>query len=290
MALSQERIGDKGFSVVLTIILVLVALACAYPVINTFSVSVSSAFMADRGQVGLFPKEFNLDSWLFIARDGSLWRSMVNNIYVTTVGTALSLLVSSLFAYALANKKVKMAGFISFLIVFTMIFRYPIIPYFLSVKAYGLLDTHWALILPHVVVAYNLIILRTFFKQLPEALEESALIEGAGPFRILFQIVLPLSKPALATVGLFYAVTYWNLFLHTMLFIRSDELLTLQPKLRMMLDVVMDEESNMQTVVRHSPVTIQAATIMFATIPILAVYPFLQKHFVKGAMLGSVKG
>jgi putative aldouronate transport system permease protein len=292
MSQIYETKSDRSFSKILTIFLLFVAFICMYPIINTVSMSISSGFMADRNKVFFLPREVNMDSWKFILADISLWRSMVNNIYVTVVGTILSLLVSSLFAYPLANPKLdkRVAGTINFLIVFTMVFRYPLIPYFISVKSYGLMDTHWALILPSVIVAYNLIILRTFFKQMPPSIEESAHIEGAGHFRILVQIILPLSKPALATIGLFYAVMYWNMFFHTILFIRSDELLTLQPKLRMLLDVVLNEDSNMQTIVKYSPQTIQAATIMFATIPILAVYPFLQKHFVKGALLGSVKG
>ena len=290
MSLKRDSRMDKAFVLIVTIGLVIVAFLTAYPVVNTLAVSFSSGFMADRGQVGLIPREFNTSSWGYIASNSALWRSMFNSVFVTVVGTSLSLFVTSLFAYALANKKFRLRRIISFAIVFTMIFRYPIIPYFLSIRSYGLLDSHWALILPHAVTAYNLIILRTFFKQLPDELEECAIIEGAGSFRILFQIVLPLSKPAIATVGLFFAVQAWNLFFHPILFIRSDELLTLQPRLRMMLDVVLDEESNMQTLENYSQYTVQAATIMFATIPILCVYPFLQRHFVKGAMLGSIKG
>jgi putative aldouronate transport system permease protein len=287
-----ETKRDMFLQRMIMIILIVIGLICAYPIINTWLVSISSGFMADRNKVVLWPREINLDSWKYIIRDLSLWRSLGNNFFVTIVGTIISLLVTSMMAYSLANKKLHktVAAVISFLVVFTMIFRYPIIPYFLSIRSYGLMDTLWALIFPHAVVAYNLIILRTFFKQMPDSIEESAIIEGAGFFRILFQIVMPLAKPALATIGLFYAVQYWNLFLHTILFIRSEDLMTLQPKLRMMLDAVLNEETNVQTIINYSGVTIRAATIMFATIPIIVVYPFIQKHFVKGALLGSVKG
>ncbi|MGL1890728.1 MAG: carbohydrate ABC transporter permease [Spirochaetaceae bacterium] len=287
-----DTLKDKRLGRNISVVLILVGLICAYPVINTLFVSISSGFMADRGKVYFIPREVNFDSWSYIFRDTSLWRSMANSIFVTIIGTIISLLITSMFAYSLANKKLhkKVGATLSFLIIFTMIFRYPIIPYFLSIRSYGLMDSLWALILPHAVVAYNLIILRTFFRQMPDSLEESAIMEGAGFFRILFQIILPLAKPALATIGLFYAVSYWNLFLHTILFIRSDHLMTLQPKLRMMLDAVLSEEENVQTIVNYSGLTIRAAVIMFATMPIIIIYPFLQKHFVKGAMLGSVKG
>lgn len=283
---------DRSIERHISVFLIIIGLISAYPIINTFFVSISSGFMVDRNKVFLFPKEVNFDSWSYIFQDSSLWRAMFNSIFVTIVGTFISLLITSMFAYALANKKLnkKVGTTLSFLIIFTMVFRYPIIPYFLSIRSYDLMDTLWALILPHAIVAYNLIILRTFFRQMPISIEESAIIEGAGFFRILFQIVIPLAKPALATIGLFYAVSYWNLFLHTILFIRSDHLMTLQPKLRMMLDAVLSEEENVQTIVNYSGLTIRAAAIMFATLPIMIIYPFLQKNFVKGAMLGSVKG
>ncbi len=171
-----------------------------------------------------------------------------------------------------------------------MIFRYPIIPYFLVVRSYGLMNSLWALIVTHLLVGYNLVIMRTFFQQLPEEMEESAVIEGANHLQILFRITLPLSKPVLATLGLFYAVTYWNLFLHPMLFVQKPELLTLQPRLRAMLQAVEADQGRADHLVGFSVYTAQAATIMFATIPILCVYPFLQKYFVKGALLGSLKG
>ena len=290
MALRHETRRDTLFVGVITTVMVVIAAISLYPVLNTLAVSFSSSFVADRGEVSIIPRQATLASWRYVTRDTALWRSLVNTIYVTVMGTTLSLLASALFAYALAQRRLRGRRLINLLIVFTMIFRYPLIPYFLAVRSYGVMDTHWALILPHLIVVYNVIILRTFFRQVPESLAESAVIDGAGDFRILFQIVMPISKPALATIGLFYAVTYWNLFLHPTLFIRSPELLTLQPKLRALLDVVLFEESAVQTIIEYSPLTVQAATIMFATVPILMVYPFLQRHFVKGATLGSVKG
>ena len=178
-------------------------------------------------------------------------------------------------------------------VVFTMIFRWPIIPYFLAIRSYGLIDSLWALILPHAVIATNLVIMRTFFMQLPEEMEEAAHIEGANSLQILFRIVLPLSKPVLATLGLFYAVTYWNLFMHPKLFIRSPELYNLQLKIREIISMTSEssaESEKFMSRAEFSQVTVEAATIAFGTIPILILYPFLQKYFVKGAMLGSLKG
>jgi putative aldouronate transport system permease protein len=176
------------------------------------------------------------------------------------------------------------------LVVFTMIFRYPLIPYFLVVRSYGLLNSLWSQMLTHLMVAFNLVVLRTFFMQLPTELDESATIEGANHLQILVRITLPLSMAALATVGLFYAVLYWNLYLHPMLFLQDSRLYPLQLRLRMMLQTVDEAASNMQARTDFSPTTVRSAAIIFATVPILLLYPFLQKHFAKGAMIGSLKG
>lgn len=283
---------DKLFSTIITISLIFVALLTLYPLINITSISLSSGFMADRGKVYLLPKEFNLESWARIVKDDTLWRALFNTIIVSVVGTFSSLFFTSIFAYSLANKNNKIKGILSFLILFTMVFRYPLIPYFLSIRAYGLIDNLFVLVATHLIVTYNLIIMRTFFRQIPASLEESAIMEGAGHLTILFRIVIPLSKPVLATLGLFYVVTYWNLFLHPLLFIRSDSLATLQTRLRALLDYVnsVDDGNFNASGAKFSPTTVRAASIMFATVPILMVYPILQKYFVKGAMVGSLKG
>lgn len=176
------------------------------------------------------------------------------------------------------------------LVVITMIFRYPIIPYYLTLRNYGLYDKIWALILPHTIVAYNMILMRTFFRQLPEEVEESAKIEGCGYWQVLFRIVLPMSMPVLATVGLFYAVMLWDQYLHPLLFIENRALYPLQLKLR---EYLTSSEDILDVVGKHRDYnrdTLRAATVIFAALPIMMVYPFLQKYFVKGANLGAVKG
>jgi putative aldouronate transport system permease protein len=292
MAKIFETRSDKIFTVSITVFLILVALLAAYPILNITATSFSSGFMAERGKVFLLPLEFNLDSWQRIMRDATLWRALYNSVVITVFGTAASLLFTAVFAYSLANKNNRIKSIISGIIIFTMVFRYPLIPYFLAVRSYGLIDKLSVMVFTHLLVAYNLIIMKTFFKQLPDTLEESAVMEGAGHLTILFKIVLPLSKPVMATLGLFYAVTYWNLFLHPLLFIRSDELYPLQTRLRALLDQMnsIDNGNFNASDVKFSPATVRAAVIMFATVPILMVYPFVQKYFVKGAMLGSVKG
>ena len=286
----KESVGDKVFVTAITAVLIAVSLLALYPVINTAAVSLSSGSVADRRQVFLWPRDVTVSAWQVVVGSQSLWRSLLNTAFVAGVGSLLSLGFTAVMAYPLANKKFRFRGFVMLLVVFSMICRYPIIPYFLTVRSYGLMNTLWVLIVTHLLVAYNLVIMRTFFQQLPEEMEESAVIDGANHLRILVSITLPLSKPVLATLGLFFAVSYWNLFLHPMLFLQKPDLMTLQVKLRSMLQTLASETDARQEVATFSTYTVQSAAIMFATIPILLVYPFLQRYFVKGAMLGSVKG
>lgn len=267
------------------------ALLCLYPIFNMVALSFSAGFNADRGDVALLPVRFNLDSWKQILASKQLWTGLKNTLFVTCVGTALSILFTALFAYPLSKSEFPFARIVMFLIVFCFIFRYPVIPYFIALKSYGLMNTLWSLIFAHLIVEMNVIIMRTFFRQIPKELEEAAIIDGAGHIRILAQIYLPLSKAALASLGLFYAVGYWNLYMHPLLFIRKAELQPLQIVLRNML-AGLENEGGMSAMVKTitSASTLQAATIIFATLPVIIAYPFIQKYFAKGAMLGSVKG
>jgi putative aldouronate transport system permease protein len=290
MAVVQESRGDRAIGAVITVLVVCFAVLSLYPIINAIALSFSSGAMANRGLVRLLPREFTTSAWEQVLGNSNLWRSLGVSTWVASFGTFLSLAMTALFAYPLSRPKFVLSRLIMFMIVFTMIFRYPLIPYFLTVRSYGLIDSLWSLIATHLIIAYNLVIMRTFFRQLPEELNESAFMEGAGHFQVLLRITLPLSKPVLATLGLFYAVTYWNLFLHPLMFIRDGRLFPLQIRLRQMLTAADTELIRMESVQDFSLMTIRGATIIFATVPILLVYPFLQKYFVKGAMLGSLKG
>jgi putative aldouronate transport system permease protein len=268
-------------------VLILLSISMILPIIHVFAISLSDPVAVDAHQVQFVPVDMTSAAWAHITVKVELWRSLGVNIFVTVVGTFLSLFFSSLLAYPLARKDFGIRNVIMLGVVLTMIFQAPMIPYFLTIKSLGLLDSIWVLIIPSTISAFNLIILRTFFQQLPYELEESAKIDGCTDYGILFKVVLPLSKPALATMGLFYAVTYWNMFLHAILFIRNTKLYPLQLKLRETI-VNTDLAVNLGAMPYNSQ-TIQAATIIFVTLPILLVYPFVQKYFVKGATLGAVK-
>ncbi len=290
MAAIRESAPEKAFRYTNVVILGLLGFIALVPLLKVTATSFSSPYAVDSGLVFLWPVEFTTASWERIFERAALWRSFGINILITVFGTVMALLITALFAYPLAKPEFRLAKVLMIMVVITMVFRYPLIPYFLALREYGLFNSFWVLIVPHVLAAYNLIIMRTFFKELPKELEEAAQLEGCGYFRILFQLVLPLSKAVLATLGIFYAVNIWNQFLHPLMFIESQNLYPLQLRLR---EYIVSTDTTMSGIVdgelSYNGTTLKAATVIFATVPILLVYPFLQKHFVKGALLGSVK-
>ncbi|MCU6712120.1 carbohydrate ABC transporter permease [Paenibacillus sp. J5C_2022] len=290
MGVHGESVLEKCFRYANAVFLGILALLMLLPLITVVSTSISSAVAVDMGRVFLWPVEFTTASWERILGREALWQSFGVTVAATVLGTGMSLMMTALLAYPMAKKEFALAKIISIGVIVTMVFRYPIIPYFLTLRDLGLFDSFWVLIVPHMIVAYNLIIMRTFFKELPIELEEAAQLEGCGYFQILFRIVLPLSKAVLATLGIFYAVMIWNQFMHPLLFIENQDLYPLQLRLRQY--IVSAESIEMlvgDELPKYNATTLRAATIIFATLPIVIVYPFLQKHFVKGALLGSVK-
>lgn len=287
----KESRNDKIFQGLITFILCVIAFIALVPIINVVSMSLSSKAAADMNIVNLWPVGFTFDSWKYILTDTGLWRSFAITMISTVSGVFLALLITSLLAYPLSKKNFKLGSILMLLIVGTMVFKAPVVPYFLTVKNIGLYNNPLVLVLPHILSAYNLAIMRTFFKQFPAEIEEAAMIDGCGSFEVLYRIVLPSSKAVLTTVGLFYAVTIWNQFQHPLMFIMNTDLYPLQMKIRQLINGG-SEMMNISLVanVNYSEATLSAATVVFAIAPIVAVYPWLQKYFAKGAMLGSVKG
>jgi putative aldouronate transport system permease protein len=280
---------DRLFAVINISFLSILGLIMMVPLLSVLASSLSSGRAVDTNQVFLWPVELTLDSWQHILGMSDLWSSFYITLISTVVGTFLCLFFTVLLAYALSKEELKIAKVVMVAIVVTMVFKYPIIPYFLTLKGIGLYNSLWVLVVPHIISAYNMIIMRTFFKQFPAELEEAAKVEGCGYFLTLFKVVLPSSKAVLATIGLFYAVVLWNQFQHPLMFLQNRALFPLQMKLR---EFITSSESMFVAVelTNTSERTIKAATIIFAVLPILIVYPFIQRYFVKGAMLGAVKG
>ncbi|MBT2288825.1 carbohydrate ABC transporter permease [Paenibacillus albidus] len=284
--------GEKVFVGVITGLLILFSIVALIPLVSVISTSLSSKSAVDMNLVTLWPKEFTLDSWMYIVDRPDLWRSFFLTLSSTLIGTVLALLLTALFAYPLSKPEFRWGSVIMMAVVIAMIFKAPIIPYFLTVRGIGLYDNPLVLVIPHILNPFNLIIMRTFFKQFSKELEEAAFLEGCGYFRMLFQFVLPLSKAVLATLALFYGVVLWNQFQHPLLFLQDTNWFPLQIKIRQFItdDSVIMAGAASTMDLNYNARTLRAATVIFAIVPIIAVYPFLQKYFVKGAMIGSVKG
>ncbi len=260
------------------------------PFLHILAGSFSSGNAIMQGKVTIFPIEFTLLNFKAVLNDAAIWRSFGISIFVTVFGTAINLLLTSLMAYGLAKTDLKGRSFLILLVLFTMIFQAPMIPSYLVVKDLGMLNTLWSIMIPNAISAFNLIIMMSFFQRIPKDLLEAARIDGCGEYRTWWKIALPMSLPAMTTVGLFYAVGHWNGYFNSLMFIRDSSLFPLQVKLRKLL-VESDAEAMMQSaeLTLSSIEGIKMAAIMVATIPILVIYPFIQKYFTQGAMLGSIK-
>ena len=292
MKSQKKTMGEGIFHYLIYILLAIFGFIMLLPMLTVASVSLSSPLAADTGKVFISPVDFTFSSWGYIFSLERIWKSLLLTTGVTIAGTFFSLLLNALMAYPLSKKEFTPGRFILMGIAITMIFRAPIIPYFLTLKSIGLYDNILVMIVPHLFVSYFLIIMVTFLRQIPKELEESAMIEGCGYLQTLFKIVLPSSKAMLATIGLFYAVMDWNQFMHPLLFIENQKLFPLQLVIRSFItgdDVIVDilSVNNKQL---YNDTTVKAAVVMFSVLPVIMVYPFLQKYFVKGAMVGSIKG
>lgn len=287
----RESLRDRLFRLAMTGVLLLLAVVMMIPLLSVLALSFSSKAAADMNAVNLLPVGFTFDSWRYILSNRDIWRSFFITVIATVSGVVLSLAITSLFAYPLSKKEFKASKLLMIVALITMVFKAPVVPYFLTLKNIGLFNNPLVLVLPQILTAYNMIIMRCFFQQFPAEVEEAAMIDGASRFKVFYQIVLPSSKAVLATVGLFYGVTLWNQFQHPMMFIQDMKLFPLQMKIRQLIGSGSELQNVAASVnVNYSDRTLQAVVVVFAILPIIAVYPFIQKYFTKGAMLGSVKG
>lgn len=273
----------------------LFSLIALYPLWYELVASLSSSRAINSGEVSLWPVEFNVESYHRLFDDGQLLAAMQNTVLVTLVGTAINIVFTMLAAYPLSRKRLWGRSALLIFITFTMLFVAGMIPNFILIKSLGLMNTYWSLWLPSLISTYNLFVMKTFMEGLPEELEESAAIDGAGDWRVLLQVIAPLCKPIVAALSLFYAVGWWNAYFNVLLYINESAKQTLTLKLyQMILQVdqsLLNDMSGEGAVTELlTPEAVKAAAIIIAVAPILVVYPFLQKHFVKGVLIGSVKG
>lgn len=280
-----------AFNALLLAVLVIVTL---YPILYVLFASVSDAgsLMGHKGMLWR-PLGFSLDAYTSVFRNPMIVKGYGNTIFVVVVGLILNLLLTALGAYALSRKGLYYRKRIMLFIVFTMFFSGGLIPFYFTVKGVGLANSLWALIIPQAINTFNLIIMKTAFEAIPDSLEESAKMDGANDFVILFRIILPLSLPVLAVMMLYYGVAHWNAWFHALIFLQDRGQYPLQLILR---EILLQGEASSMAVgatdgeIAMLTVTLKYATIMVATLPILFVYPFLQKYFVKGALVGAIKG
>ncbi len=291
-AWTKDRVIQMICSIGIYLFILMVALTCVLPFIHVLSKSVSTESYVIANKVFLLPKGFTLDAYKKIFADSSILRSMYVSVVVTVLFTILGMVITVCAAYPLSRKHLKGRTFFSFLFMFTMYFSGGIIPEYLLMNELNLLDTWAVMIMPLAFSAYNLLIMKTSFEHsISDSLIESAVIDGASQFRILRSIVIPLSKPIIATISLFYAVGRWNAYQDALFYIKKNtDLRPLQLKLYYLV-VAASESFQLEnvSVTMTNPEVLKASCVMFATLPIVCIYPFIQKYFVQGTMIGAVK-
>ena len=291
----QESTGRKVFRVVNVIVLILLALICLLPFVNVIAISFSDSFYVDSNQVYIWPKGWTTSAYTYILTRASFWSSFRTSILRVLLGGSLNLFFIILTAYPLSksNDKLHFRNVYTWYFFITMLVSGGMIPNYLLIAKLGLRDSIWSLVLPGALPVFNLVLMLNFFRQVPTALEEAALIDGAGHLRTLVQIYLPVSLPAIATITLFCIVSHWNAWFDGMIYITSPSKVPMQTYLRSVLidmnmaDMSADDYELYATLANR---TVKCSQIIVATIPILCVYPFLQRYFVSGIVLGSVKG
>ncbi|WP_426452598.1 carbohydrate ABC transporter permease [Paenibacillus sp. S-38] len=289
----KPTLGERIFDIVNYLIMIVLIIATLYPLLYILFSSLSDGNrLISFDGILLWPQGFSLDGYKAVFSNAALMQGFKNTLFVLIAGLAINLTMTSLGAYFLSRDDVKLSKPIMMFVVFTMFFQGGLIPFYLIVKAYGLTNTLWSLILPSAVSTFNLIIMRTYFQSLPKELEESAFLDGAGHFTILFRIFIPLSMPVVAVMILYYGVGHWNSWFSAMIFLRDQTLFPVQLVVRNI--ILENDNANMigtTTLAQSQSVaeTLKYAAIMVTTGPILLLYPFLQKYFVKGVMVGALK-
>ena len=280
--------------VLIIVILVILCLTCILPFIHLAAKSVSSNTAVMQKSVVLWPKGLNFDAYRSIFQDGTLVHSFLYSVGVVIIFTILGMITCTCAAYPLSRRRLKGRAFFTVILMIPMYFNAGLIPTYLLYRDLKMLNTMWVLILPLIYSAYNMLIMKNYFQSsIPDSLEEAAFLDGANNFQILFQVVLPLSLPIIATLSLFYAVGRWNAYADNKYYITKEGLKMIQYKLYQLVSSATEAQTatlSEAIEVTSTPEVLQAACIMFTTLPIICIYPFLQKFFVKGVMVGAVKG
>ncbi|GBG11510.1 ABC transporter permease [Paenibacillus agaridevorans] len=289
----KQSFGEKLFDIFNITLLLLTCAVILVPLLHVLAGSLSETNALIHAKVTLWPVGLNFDNYILVFQNTTFWRSFFVTVFITLTGTTINMLLTIFTGYPLSKTFLRGRKPFLLFIIFTMIFTAPMIPSYLLVKELGLLNSVWALIVPGALAAFNLILCITFFRGLPEELFEAARVDGMNEYRVVAQIAFPLSMPIVVTLALFYAVSHWNNYYSALLYITDPDIRPLQLYLYNLLAQfeTSDTLSQMNSMVTYdiSPQGLQNATIIVATIPIVIIYPFIQRHFIKGAMIGSLK-
>ncbi len=287
----KRSLGERLFDWFNILFMIFLCAVMAYPIIHVTAIAFSSYQESLRIGLHLWPREIDLTSLEKVFKAGEIWRSYYNTIWRTVVGTTLSVLVTGLGAYAVSKPYMPLRKTIMSIFLFAMYFSGGMIPQFLLMRSLGLMNNRWAMVLPSLVWGFNMIVMRNFFMSLPASMEESAQIDGANEWLIFFRIVMPLSLPVVATIAMWMGVYHWNAYMDNLLYFTDKNMFVLQRIIRaLVVSNSMAGLEGLNDAAVTNPESLKGATILVATVPILLVYPFLQKYFVKGVMIGAVKG
>ncbi|WP_284639332.1 carbohydrate ABC transporter permease [Paenibacillus silviterrae] len=287
--------GSRLFDSVNILLLLLLVFITLYPMYYIFIVSISDGNLVTRGVIKFFPRDITLDAYQIVLNNPAIWKAYGNTLLYTALGTTINIIMSALCAYPLSRRDLYGRNMFILMVALTMFINGGLIPLYLVVQKLGLIDTMWALLLPPAINTFNMIIMKTYFEGIPVALQESAYLDGANEIQVLYKIILPLSLPVMATMVLFYAVHHWNSFFPALIYLNDSSKFPVQVLLRNI--VIAGEFADQTSVIGSSTsgfrvvaTNYKFAVIIITVLPILIVYPFLQKYFVKGAMVGALKG
>ncbi|BFH69579.1 MAG: carbohydrate ABC transporter permease [Paenibacillus dendritiformis] len=295
----RDSIGDRIFVAFIYVFLTVLAFSTFYPFWNSLVISFNEGLDTAKGGITFWPREFTLENYRIVFEDSRLMNGFVIAALRTVIGTLSAILATSIFAYGMSKRELMGRKYYMIMCIITMYFGGGLIPTYMLIRSLGLFNSFWVFIIPALISVWNMIIFRTFFQGLPAGLEESAKIDGCGNWGTFFRIVLPLSGPVVATLSLFTAVAHWNEWFVASIYITNEDLLPIQTVLRQILfsniaseqmaNVDMSAIAHMNAAKKITSKALTMATIMVATVPIVCVYPFLQKYFVKGVLIGSLK-
>lgn len=292
----RYSMGERLFYIINACLLTLLGITCLFPLVNTVALSLSDVQPIASGRVTVYPIGWNLAAFSSLFHGTRIIPAFWNSVTITVIGVCLSMAATIMTAYPLSRKGFVARRFLTLAMVFTMMFSGGLIPTYLVVKSYGLINSYFALWLPALISTYNLLVMRTFFENIPDEIDDAARIDGCSELMYLLRMVLPLSMPVLATLTLFYSVGFWNAFMSVMIYINETGKYNLTVlvqnmiKSQSLLQEIVSASGNAGEQIQVVPESLKAAGILVMVLPMLAVYPFLQKFFVKGVMLGSIKG